>query len=368
MQTCEAPDFGVLHKNKNCAFPLTETIPSYHSLPSLFFILRYLLFYPPILNTIGIIIMEQALYDDINTAFNNLSLNHSIINERTNSESKSRDSVLSTFKPLVLSAIDILRDKKKRPDVDSIYNHIIKTQASNANRVFIESVVTNLMKENLIINKKATCDFDSFFRNIAPHNEETIPNVTVDKSQDKNEVIIEESVTFCHPFPQLHNDIDTPPLQNIFTPAKKPESDMLTVKIEALITALKCYVSCEISMINAKLTSFCEYINKTISNLNHCKNKYLESLQDNISFLQKELLMKSEIIKSLTETQTVVLDTISTSQRMLTANKSSSDAPETPRNTTLVTHHHHQQQQQQQQQQQYQLQQQQQEQQQQQQQ
>ena len=68
--------------------------------------------------------------------------------------------------------------------------------------------------------------------------------------------------------------------------------------------------------------------------MNHRKDKHLESLQDNISFLQKELLTKN-----LTETQTVVLDTISASQRMLTANKNSSDAPETPSNTTLVTHH-----------------------------
>ena len=71
--------------------------------------------------------MEEATYDDINTAFNNLSLNHSFIKEINNSENESQDSVLSTFKPLVLSTIDILRDKKKYLDVDSIYNHIIET-------------------------------------------------------------------------------------------------------------------------------------------------------------------------------------------------------------------------------------------------
>ena len=49
--------------------------------------------------------------------------------------------------------------------------------------------------------------------------------------------------------------------------------------------------------------------------------------------------MKNEITKSLTEIQTVVLDTISTSQRMLTENKKSLDAPGTPSNTTLVIHH-----------------------------
>ena len=74
-------------------------------------------------------------------------------------------------------------------------------------------------------------------------------------------------------------------------------------------------------------------------NLNHREDKHLESLQNNISFLQKELLMKNEIINSLNETKTIVLDTISTSQRMLTVRKKSSDAPETPSNTTLVTYH-----------------------------
>ena len=84
----------------------------------------------------------------------------------------------------------------------------------------------------------------------------------------------------------------------------------------------------------------------------HRQDKNLESLEDNIYFPQKELLVENEIIKSLPEIQTVVLDTISTSQRMLTANKNSTDAPENPSNITLATHHHHHQQQQQQQQQQ----------------
>ena len=90
--------------------------------------------------------MEEASYGDINTAFDNLSSNHSIIKEVTNGENGSRDSVLSTFKPIVLSAIDILRDKKERPDMDSIYNHVIKTQVSIADSVLIETVVTSLIK------------------------------------------------------------------------------------------------------------------------------------------------------------------------------------------------------------------------------
>ena len=129
--------------------------------------------------------------------------------------------------------------------------------------------------------------------------------------------------------PGFHNDIGTPIPQGNFTPAKKPESDMTTAKIEAIITALKRYVSYEISMMNAKLNSFSEHANKTISNLNHQKDKYLKSQQDNISFLQKELIMKNEITKSLAETQGAALDTISALQRMLIVSKEALDAPET---------------------------------------
>ena len=59
--------------------------------------------------------------------------------------------------------------------------------------------------------------------------------------------------------------------------------------------------------------------------------------------------MKNEVIKSLTETRTALLNTISTLRRMLTVNKVFSNAPETPSNTILVTHHLQQEQQQQQQ-------------------
>ena len=41
--------------------------------------------------------MEEASYDDINTAFNNLSLNQSIIKEITNSENEIQYYLLSNL-------------------------------------------------------------------------------------------------------------------------------------------------------------------------------------------------------------------------------------------------------------------------------
>ena len=74
--------------------------------------------------------MNTNIYRDFQICIS-VTLNLSIIKELNNNENESQDSVLSAFKPLALSVIDILRDKKKRSDVDPIYNHIIKTQASN---------------------------------------------------------------------------------------------------------------------------------------------------------------------------------------------------------------------------------------------
>ena len=48
------------------------------------------------------------------------------------------------------------------------------------------------MKENLKIQKKTSSGFDFFSRSNATLNEETMPNVIMNKSQDKNEVIIDE--------------------------------------------------------------------------------------------------------------------------------------------------------------------------------
>ena len=77
------------------------------------------------------------------------------------------------YYPHLSSATDILRDKKKRTDVYYIHNHIIKTQASDSDRVLIESAITNLMKENLIFNKKTTSGLIPSFETMHPLNKET---------------------------------------------------------------------------------------------------------------------------------------------------------------------------------------------------
>lgn len=98
--------------------------------------------------------MKGLSYDDKSNAFSSWSLEYSVIKEVikevNNTENESQNTLFPKFKPLVLSSFDILRDKKKRPNLTSIYNHILKTQASNAEIVLIASVVSNLTAKNLI--------------------------------------------------------------------------------------------------------------------------------------------------------------------------------------------------------------------------
>ena len=61
--------------------------------------------------------------------------------------------LLQLFKPKILSAIEIIRDKqKKRSDIDTIHDYIMKTEASNTNKTLIENLVKELIKQNILIN------------------------------------------------------------------------------------------------------------------------------------------------------------------------------------------------------------------------
>ena len=62
-----------------------------------------------------------------------------------------------------------------------------------------------------------------------------------------------------------------------------------------------------LSTLHNKIDRFMETFNKTISNF---ETKPYEILQDNIKFLQNELRCKDQIIKTLMETQTAVLENL----------------------------------------------------------
>ena len=76
------------------------------------------------------------------------------------------------------------------------------------------------------------------------------------------------------------------------------------LKVQAQLPALKSYLNCELSILRNLIESFTEH---TKMSLGH-GNRNIDALHKNIAFLQNELSEKNEIIKSLMETQTTVLD------------------------------------------------------------
>ena len=86
---------------------------------------------------------------DINTAFEKLK-----IMSRENEATIIEKGDYSHFTPLTLSAINDIKEKKKRRDTSSVYDYIMKTQASNADKPLIDSVIVKLTLEGKFIHKK----------------------------------------------------------------------------------------------------------------------------------------------------------------------------------------------------------------------
>ena len=82
------------------------------------------------------------------------------------------------------------------------------------------------------------------------------------------------------------------------------------MNMEAKFSALKGYIDCEILILNSKVDQFTELLKETITKIETCESNSIDILQENICFLQKELLAKNDLTKSMLETQTVALEAI----------------------------------------------------------
>ena len=76
-----------------------------------------------------------------------------------------------------------LYEAKVSVDIDVIYRHISKSEATNVDRDFIASVLNNLENQNVIFNKPTTQGLDSYF--IVTHTDKIDPKNI--KSQPQND-------------------------------------------------------------------------------------------------------------------------------------------------------------------------------------
>ena len=80
-------------------------------------------------------------------------------------------------------------------------------------------------------------------------------------------------------------------------------------------SALKSIVNYKISRTDKRLNTFSETLNHVLKNLEISQSSNTGLLQENVEYLKKELNSKDELIKSLIDTQTAILDTIGKSKR-----------------------------------------------------
>ena len=98
--------------------------------------------------------MSTSSEKDIRVVFEKLIITHSDFNANIN---------ISQFKPKVLEAINHLKGiSHKRPDVDSIFDFITSTTASNVTEEALADIIIDLIKHNISINKKSINGPESF--------------------------------------------------------------------------------------------------------------------------------------------------------------------------------------------------------------
>ena len=105
--------------------------------------------------------------------------------------------------------------------------------------------------------------------------------------------------------PSIPSKCNTPQLPNI---VDKSSANQTTERTEAQLTTVKSNIKYEISNIAQKMKSLFEYLNGVKET-----EKSNKMLQKMLLFLQSQLIRKDNIIKTLLETKTSILDTVSKS-------------------------------------------------------
>ena len=83
------------------------------------------------------------------------------------------------------------------------------------------------------------------------------------------------------------------------------------MRAEAELSAIRSHFKCELSTLSSKIESLTTSLNGALKKIESHSHKCCSIVEDNLFFLQKELLSKDCVIKSLVETQTAILNSIS---------------------------------------------------------
>ena len=219
----------------------------------------------------------------------------------------------------VFEAIDILKNKKKkRPITKSVCELIKKNCNISIRESETENFIDEMINKKLIYNKKTDQGLDSLYENTEIDGETPLDLSYLSESKNSNNF---EENTFCN-LSQILSQQFIPQAKDLETPLDKIELitrdkitiEKFTLKFEAKTSALKNYIDSEFSEVNKMINSVSENMNQLSKMFDTIQKDRSLQLNENIEFLKNELKSKDEMIKSLIETQTLVLETVKNSK------------------------------------------------------
>ena len=184
-----------------------------------------------------------------------------------------------------MKAIDTIRTKKKRANVNSIYKELCRNQASNIDEKTMASFVSEIIKSNEIVNKKTNYGDSSgkVINKVDKQVTTVLANMTskIDHNEIHNEIDLTPSIArnICTPANEssksrnntnqndlqtedenisevtslLNNTVCTPMISNKKNVSRKEDKQIKS--IEAELAAVKSHLKCQIANINIKIES-----------------------------------------------------------------------------------------------------------------
>ena len=196
-----------------------------------------------------------------------------------------------------MRAIEYIREKRKRPYTNAIYEHLKKTEASNIDKETIGNIISELINQKILENKLA---YGDSFRLITDKEKDTLDEITspdnidnIDKNDNQSDPGININAQEISPIrePVINLDVHNPLTQPIRErePVTKPDlrtslpsnkkdhfqhdQQQIIKRLEAQISALKSHLKCEVSTMNSKIDLLSEVIENKVNVLSdQCKN------------------------------------------------------------------------------------------------
>ena len=199
------------------------------------------------------------------------------------------------FKTKIFTAIEILRkEKKKRADTKSIFEYLKKNdETTDISENQVEEYLNQMIKLNLIFNKKTDQGLDSLYKTTEKNEEIPLDLSYLTESNHSN--IGEENSQYdlseilSQPAIPIEQNIQTRSIQSTQNVPMETVNEQLIWKIEAQLSALKSLVNSKISVIDKRLDAFLDTLNDVLKNLEVSQNSNTDLLKANVEYLKKEL-------------------------------------------------------------------------------